>query len=99
MFSGVGVFWGRDVCGKTEEKRQALALVFRNAQGKFLKCDDGEKKAARGRKQRCRESPTAIRIRKACTAVKYSCAGSHSELNSCIIRGKNSFLGQWEHWD
>lgn len=88
-------FWvfllgGGDFCGKIAEKRLALALVFEiTPRGKFLKCDDREKKAERGWKQRYIESWRAIQIRKACTAVKYSCAGSHSELNWHIIRGKH----------
>ena len=39
-----------------------------------------------------------MQIREACTAVKYSHAGSHSALNWCIIGGKHSFPCQWAHW-
>lgn len=59
---------------------------------------DREKKQERGKladadnmRERERECVRRMQIRKACTAVKYSHAGSHSASNWCIIDGRHSF--------
>lgn len=72
--------------------------VWETPRGKFLKCDDRENKAARGRKQRCREGLRAIQIREARTAVKYSCAGAPPEWNWRIISWKALIPGSLGTW-
>lgn len=48
--------WGKATFVGRQRKGDGLRLrCLRNAQGKFLKCDEGAKKAERGRKQRCWE--------------------------------------------
>lgn len=84
----------KKIVGRQRKRDWDWHSCLRNASGgNSWNLTRDRRKAERGRKQRCRESSGAIQIRKACTAVKHSCAGSHSELNWRIIRGKALFPG------
>lgn len=62
-------------------KRLALALMFEERPGGNSCNVTIERKRPREEENSEAESSRAIQIGKARTAVKYSCAGSHSEFN------------------
>lgn len=97
-----------NLAGKRERENSLLLWPYylSNAQGKFLKSDDGWRENGERERETERQrdvdsvqgSVRGMQIREAYTAVKYSCAGSHSALNWCIISGTHSFSCQWAHW-